>query len=85
MKPYDYMALVPIVTGAGGVMTDWQVRAGLCAAMPALLLTYVPAPHAWEHGHGLRSASVIICMQGGELVWRQTPSHEYTLDGLPGA
>ena len=27
MKPYDYMALVPIVTGAGGVMTDWQVRA----------------------------------------------------------
>ena len=26
MKPYDYMALVPIVTGAGGIMTDWQVR-----------------------------------------------------------
>lgn len=25
MKPYDYMALVPIVTGAGGIMTDWQV------------------------------------------------------------
>ncbi|KAK3248853.1 hypothetical protein CYMTET_41696 [Cymbomonas tetramitiformis] len=24
MKPYDYMALVPVVQGAGGVMTDWQ-------------------------------------------------------------
>lgn len=26
MKPYDYMALVPIVEGAGGVMTDWSGR-----------------------------------------------------------
>ena len=25
MKPYDYMALVPVVQGAGGRMTDWQV------------------------------------------------------------
>ena len=25
MKPYDYMALVPIVQGAGGVITDWRV------------------------------------------------------------
>ncbi|CAL5229561.1 g12913 [Coccomyxa viridis] len=24
MKPYDYMALVPIVEGAGGVMSDWK-------------------------------------------------------------
>ena len=24
MMPYDYMALVPVVEGAGGVMTDWQ-------------------------------------------------------------
>lgn len=24
MKPYDYMALVPVVTGAGGVMTEWS-------------------------------------------------------------
>ena len=32
LKPYDYMALVPIVTGAGGIMTDWRVRlsAGHC-------------------------------------------------------
>ncbi len=24
MKPYDFLALVPIVEGAGGVMTDWK-------------------------------------------------------------
>jgi histidinol phosphatase-like enzyme (inositol monophosphatase family) len=24
LKPYDYMALVPIVRGAGGVISDWQ-------------------------------------------------------------
>lgn len=25
MQPYDYLALVPIIKGAGGVITDWQV------------------------------------------------------------
>eukprot|EP00201_Polytomella_parva_P014132 CAMPEP_0175058146 /NCGR_PEP_ID=MMETSP0052_2-20121109/11678_1 /TAXON_ID=51329 ORGANISM="Polytomella parva, Strain SAG 63-3" /NCGR_SAMPLE_ID=MMETSP0052_2 /ASSEMBLY_ACC=CAM_ASM_000194 /LENGTH=306 /DNA_ID=CAMNT_0016323479 /DNA_START=117 /DNA_END=1037 /DNA_ORIENTATION=+ len=24
LKPYDYMALVPIIKGAGGVITDWE-------------------------------------------------------------
>ena len=27
MKLYDYAALVPIVEGAGGVITDWQGQA----------------------------------------------------------
>lgn len=27
LQPYDYMALVPIVTGAGGSITDWQGNA----------------------------------------------------------
>ena len=27
MKPYDYLPLVPIVEGAGGIMTDWQGKA----------------------------------------------------------
>ena len=27
MKPHDYIALIPIVEGAGGVMTDWNGRA----------------------------------------------------------
>lgn len=26
LKPYDYMALVPVVQGAGGKMTDWSGR-----------------------------------------------------------
>ncbi|MAE44444.1 MAG: histidinol phosphate phosphatase, partial [Magnetovibrio sp.] len=24
MQPYDYVALVPVVAGAGGVITDWR-------------------------------------------------------------
>jgi inositol-phosphate phosphatase / L-galactose 1-phosphate phosphatase / histidinol-phosphatase len=27
MRPYDYCALVPVIEGAGGVITDWQNRA----------------------------------------------------------
>ncbi|BAM79778.1 similar to inositol monophosphatase [Cyanidioschyzon merolae strain 10D] len=27
LKPWDYMALVPIVTGAGGIITDWNGQA----------------------------------------------------------
>ena len=26
MQPYDYLALVPVVEGAGGVITDWTVN-----------------------------------------------------------
>lgn len=25
MKPYDYMAQIPILQGAGGIVSDWQV------------------------------------------------------------
>jgi histidinol phosphatase-like enzyme (inositol monophosphatase family) len=27
LKPYDYFALVPVIAGAGGVMTDWRGEA----------------------------------------------------------
>ena len=27
LKPFDYCALVPVIEGAGGVITDWQGRA----------------------------------------------------------
>lgn len=27
LKPYDYFALVPIIEGAGGIVSDWQGRA----------------------------------------------------------
>ena len=32
MKPYDYLALVPVVAGAGGRITDWQARAWASSA-----------------------------------------------------
>lgn len=31
LDPHDFMALVPVIEGAGGIITDWQGRA-LCAA-----------------------------------------------------
>ena len=44
LKPYDYMALVPVVEGAGGVITDWQARrARGCRAWP--LTDPVPSSH----------------------------------------
>lgn len=24
LQPYDYMALVPVIRSAGGIVTDWQ-------------------------------------------------------------
>jgi inositol-phosphate phosphatase/L-galactose 1-phosphate phosphatase/histidinol-phosphatase len=44
LQPYDYMALVPVIEGAGGVITDWQGQPlgldstgeVLAAATPAL-------------------------------------------------
>ena len=27
LQPYDFMALVPVIEGAGGRLTDWQGRA----------------------------------------------------------
>jgi inositol-phosphate phosphatase/L-galactose 1-phosphate phosphatase/histidinol-phosphatase len=44
MQPYDYAALVPVITGAGGVITDWEGQPldmrgrsrALAAANPAL-------------------------------------------------
>ena len=37
MKPYDYLALVPIVEGAGGIMTDWKVDALILLTPKGLL------------------------------------------------
>nr|UAD82033.1 myo-inositol-phosphate phosphatase 2 [Pseudococcomyxa simplex] len=36
MKPYDFLALVPIVEGAGGVMTDWKGQHLRWAVTPSL-------------------------------------------------
>jgi inositol-phosphate phosphatase / L-galactose 1-phosphate phosphatase / histidinol-phosphatase len=29
LKAFDYMALVPVVQGAGGIITDWKVCVAL--------------------------------------------------------
>ena len=34
LKPYDYCALVPVIAGAGGAMTDWAGRALTSARRP---------------------------------------------------
>ena len=53
MKPYDYLALVPIVEGAGGVMTDWKVRGSQPSTSLYIMLEvlYTSAepyqPHVW--------------------------------------
>ena len=47
MKPYDYLALVPIVEGAGGVMTDWKVRGFQW--------------HPPSYGHHMRITTTAIC------------------------
>ena len=49
LKPYDYMALVPIITGAGGVITDWKVCAG-CKLLPASGLPRKLCPHSSPEG-----------------------------------
>lgn len=33
MQPYDYLALVPVIEGAGGIITDWQVLMSQPAAV----------------------------------------------------
>lgn len=53
LKPYDYMALVPIIQGAGGVVTDWSgaplrwddVSAGVKAAAGEVLAAGDPTTH----------------------------------------
>ena len=35
MGPYDYLAQVPIIQGAGGVITDWEVES--LPASPAFI------------------------------------------------
>ncbi len=45
MKPHDYLALVPVVSGAGGVITDWEGGGlGLCSS-GRILAAATPALH----------------------------------------
>lgn len=43
LKPYDFMALVPIVEEAGGVMTDWLVSPHCYPCCPSLTVFTIPS------------------------------------------
>jgi len=46
MKPYDYMALVPVIEGAGGVVTDWSGAPADITCSGWILAAGDPAIHA---------------------------------------
>lgn len=48
LKPYDYMALVPIVQEAGGVMTDWLVRLPAPTCFCAIVVAWLHAELTWH-------------------------------------
>lgn len=51
VQPYDYAALVPVIEGAGGVITDWEGRR-LDTTSPARVLAAAnPALHAAAQGY----------------------------------
>lgn len=45
LKPYDFMALVPIVTGAGGIISDWEGRPLTLTSGPQVLAAASPDLH----------------------------------------
>ncbi|GIL71648.1 hypothetical protein Vretifemale_2164 [Volvox reticuliferus] len=58
LKPYDYMALVPVVQGAGGVMTDWSGQP----------LVWQPSPGATDLKSGWPGE---VCAAGDPALHRQ--------------
>lgn len=46
LQPYDYMALVPVIEGAGGLITDWQGRALTIESSGQVVAAATPALHA---------------------------------------
>jgi inositol-phosphate phosphatase/L-galactose 1-phosphate phosphatase/histidinol-phosphatase len=46
MAPHDFMALVPVVTGAGGVITDWSGAPLTLASAGQVVAAATPPLHA---------------------------------------
>jgi histidinol phosphatase-like enzyme (inositol monophosphatase family) len=46
LKPYDYLPIVPIVTGAGGVMTDWNGNLLTSSSDGRVIAAATPALHS---------------------------------------
>ena len=45
LQPYDYLPIVPVVTAAGGLMTDWHGNALGLASDGTVLAAATPALH----------------------------------------
>lgn len=45
LKVYDYMALAPVVTGAGGILTDWENRPVSLSSFDRVLASATPTLH----------------------------------------
>ena len=45
LKPYDYLSLIPVVEGAGGVTTDWQGQTLTMASKGDVISAATPALH----------------------------------------
>lgn len=45
LKPYDYFSLIPVVEGAGGVITDWQGQALTMESRGDVISAATPALH----------------------------------------
>ena len=46
LDPHDFMALVPVIEGAGGIMTDWQGQALTATSDGRIVAAGDPAVHA---------------------------------------
>ena len=44
--PYDYLALVPVIEGAGGVITDWRGESLTLGSGDRILAAGDPGRHA---------------------------------------
>ncbi len=51
LKPYDFAAVVPVVTGAGGVMTDWRGNALTVESDGWVVAAATPELHAQAIAH----------------------------------
>ncbi|KAJ9530813.1 hypothetical protein QJQ45_028700 [Haematococcus lacustris] len=73
LKPYDYMALVPIVQGAGGVITDW--RGGP--------LVWLPSAQAAEKAAAGEGTGALRAEWPGEVLAAGDPRvHQQALEKL---
>ena len=45
LKPYDYFSLIPVVEGAGGVITDWQGKTLTMESRGDVISAATPALH----------------------------------------